>query len=211
MLHLFNPMNLSGTLNAFRLLFQPTLCLPHHKISSFDQLPIPLSQAFTKPQNGSTTTSKPPDIRAVILDKDNCFAVPKSNHIHPPYEKKFAELKAAYPGSRLLIVSNSAGTDSDPGGKEADLLERETGVAVLRHSTKKPGCHGEIMAYLRSKPDAGVSHAGQVAVVGDRLFTDMMLANLMGAHGVWVEDGVVSDRGLVSLSPRESNPPETVC
>ena len=189
-------MNISGTLNAFKLLFHPTLCLPHHKVSAFDQLPIPLTQAFKTKKN-------PPDIRAVILDKDNCFAVPHSNHIHPPYEKKFAELRKAYPGSRLLIVSNSAGTNSDPGFKDAEILERNTGVKVLRHSTKKPGCHGEIMAYLRNAPDAGVSHAGQVAVVGDRLFTDVMMANLMGAHGVWVEDGVVPDHGLVRMRPSQ--------
>lgn len=187
-------MNVSGTLNAFRLLLQPTLCLPHHKVSTFDQLPIPITQAL-RTRNGD----KRPDIRAVILDKDNCFAVPHENHVYPPYEKKFEELKKAYPGSRLLIVSNSAGTNSDPGFKEAEILERATGVKVLRHTTKKPGCHGEIMAYLRSAPDAGVSHAGQVAVVGDRLFTDVMMANMMGAHGIWIEDGVVPDHGLVRL------------
>lgn len=190
-------MNLSGTLNAFRLLFQPTLCLPQHKIQTFDQLPIPLSQAFAR-RTGNGTDSKHPDIRAVILDKDNCFAVPRENTVHPAYEKKFSELRDAYPGSRLLIVSNSAGTTSDPGYVEAEILERNTGVKVLRHSTKKPGCHGEIMAYLRDALDSGVSHPGQVAVVGDRLFTDVMMANMMGSHAVWVEKGPVPDHGLVS-------------
>ena len=190
-------MNISGTLNAFRLLFQPTLCLPHHRVSTFDQLPIPLSKALkSRSRNGD---EKPADIRAVILDKDNCFAIPKQNNVYPSYERKFEELRAAYPGSRLLIVSNTAGTGSDPGGKDAELIERTTGVKVFRHSTKKPGCHGEVMAYLRNAPDSGVSHAGQVAVVGDRLFTDVMMANLMGAHGVWIEDGVVPDHGLVGF------------
>ena len=40
-----------------------------------------------------------------------------------------------------------------------------------------------------------VTSASQVAVVGDRLFTDVMMANLMGAWGVWVRDGVVDARG----------------
>lgn len=197
-------MNVSGTLNAFRLLFHPTLCLPHHKVPTFDQLPIPLSQAFAHQY------PKKPDIRAVILDKDNCFAVPHTDEIYPPYQEKFSELRKAYPGSRLLIVSNTAGTGDDPDGKQAELLERNTGVKVLRHPTKKPGCHGEIMAYLRSAPDAGVSHAGQVAVVGDRLFTDVMMANLMGAHGFWIEDGPIPSRGLVrEISARP--PPRTRC
>lgn len=185
-------MNVSGTLNVLKLFTNPALCLPHHTVATFDQLPIPLSTAF-KAKDGE----KKPDIRAVILDKDNCFAVPKANHIHEPYRPKFEELRAAYPGSRLVIVSNTAGTASDKGYAEAELLEQRTGVKVLHHSTKKPGCHGDIMSYLRSAPDAGVTSPSQVAVVGDRLFTDVMMANMMGSYGVWVKDGVVPDHSLV--------------
>ena len=188
-------MNLSGTFNILRLFANPALCLPHHTIATFDQLPIPLSAAFA-PRNGE----KKPDIRAVVLDKDNCFAVPRQNHVHDAYKTKFNELRAAYPGCRLVIVSNSAGTGSDKDYAEADLLERNTGIKVLRHSTKKPGCHGEIMSFLRDAPDTGVTSASQVAVVGDRLFTDVMMANMMGSYGVWVKDGVVLDHGLVCIA-----------
>ncbi|KAI7369461.1 hypothetical protein KC336_g21007, partial [Hortaea werneckii] len=38
----------------------------------------------------------------------------------------------------------------------------------------------------------------QVAVVGDRLFTDVMMANLMGAHGIWIKDGVIEDHTIMS-------------
>ncbi|KAK5167656.1 uncharacterized protein LTR77_007355 [Saxophila tyrrhenica] len=186
-------MNISGTFNVLRLFYNPSLCLPHHTVSTFDQLPTPLSKAFPT-RNGE----KKPDIRAVVLDKDNCFAVPRQNHVSAQNVSTLEELKKAYPGSRLLIVSNSAGTNSDPGYAEAELLERNTGVKVLRHTTKKPGCHGEIMDYFRAAPDAGVTSASQVAVVGDRLFTDVLMANMMGAHGVWVKDGVVPDYGLLS-------------
>ena len=185
-------MNISGTLNVLRLFTNPTLCLPHHTVATFDQLPVPLSTAFAS-RNGE----KKPDIRAVVLDKDNCFAVPYENQIHEPYRTKFDELRKAYPGSRLLIVSNSAGTLTDKDYAEAKLVERNTGVEVLRHSTKKPGCHSEIMDHLRNAPDARVTSASQVAVVGDRLFTDVMMANMMGAYGVWVKDGVVADHGIV--------------
>lgn len=186
-------MNVSATVNVLRLFVNPSLCLPHHTIATFDQLPVPLSQAFIR--NGS---DKKPDIRAVVLDKDNCFALPKTNVIHPPYTTKFEELRKAYPGSKILIVSNSSGTNSDPGHVEADILERNTGVRVLRHSTKKPGCHSEIMEYFRSHPDTGVTRESQVAIVGDRLFTDVLMANMMGSYGVWIEKGVKQDYGLVS-------------
>lgn len=99
----------------------------------------------------------------------------------------------------MLIVSNSAGTGSDSGGKEARLLQKNTGVTVLHHSTKKPGCQTEILDYFRNAPDSGVTRPDQIAVVGDRLFTDVMMANMMGSWGIWVRDGVIEEKGLVSL------------
>lgn len=73
-------MNVSGTLNFFRLIREPSLCLPHHTVPTFSHLPVPLSQAFTR-KNGDEKV----DIRAVVLDKDNCFAIPKQNEVHKPY------------------------------------------------------------------------------------------------------------------------------
>jgi hypothetical protein len=75
-----NKMNVSGTLSFFRLFRDPSLCLPHHTVSTFNHLPIPLSRAFTKADG-----EKKVDIRAVVLDKDNCFAVPKENEVYKPY------------------------------------------------------------------------------------------------------------------------------
>lgn len=73
----------------------------------------------------------------------------------------------------------------------ARRLEKATGVPVLAHKIKKPGCGEEIMDYFREHPETGVKGPRDVAVVGDRLATDMMMANLMGCWGVWVRDGVV--------------------
>jgi phosphatidylglycerophosphatase GEP4 len=73
-------MNVSGTLSFFRLFRDPSLCLPHHTVSTFNHLPIPLSRAFNKADG-----EKKVDIRAVVLDKDNCFAVPKENEVYKPY------------------------------------------------------------------------------------------------------------------------------
>ena len=43
-----------------------------------------------------------------------------------------------------------------------------------------------------------ITSPAQVAVVGDRLFTDVIMANMMGAWSVWVREGVVPDRGVVT-------------
>lgn len=73
-------MNVSATLNAFKLLVRPAVCLPHATISTFNDLPIPISDAFQ-----SFTRGQQPDIKAVVLDKDDCFAVPNENVVHKPY------------------------------------------------------------------------------------------------------------------------------
>ncbi|KAK6533568.1 hypothetical protein TWF694_002506 [Orbilia ellipsospora] len=171
--------NLSATFNVLRLLYSPSLCLPHTVIPTFAHLPVPLEFPGQKS-----------DIRAVILDKDNCFAENNALEVYGPYKDKFEALKRAYPGNRLLIVSNSSGTVDDKDGKEAIQLSQALSVPVLRHNVKKPGCMDEIITHLRSCPDVNLESPSQIAVVGDRLFTDIMMANMMGAWSVWVRDGV---------------------
>ena len=100
----------------------------------------------------------------------------------------------------MLIVSNSAGTQDDPEGKEAKLLEQATGVKVFKHSTKKPGCGPEVFKYLRDFSKTRVKYPSHVAVVGDRLFTDVMMASTMGSWSIWIKDGVVENSGFVSGS-----------
>ncbi|KAL9603079.1 MAG: hypothetical protein Q9219_001443 [cf. Caloplaca sp. 3 TL-2023] len=185
-------MNVSATLNTLRLIAKPSLCLPQATVPTFGHLPIPLSDAFG--------TLKP-DIRAVVLDKDDCFAEPGENQVYKPFLDKFQSLHAAYPSPHLLIVSNSAGTTtSDPDGSHASLLSSETGVPVLRHSVKKPGCGSRIISHFLNAPGSRITSADQIAVVGDRLFTDVIMANMMGSWAVWVRDGVVENRNPVSPS-----------
>jgi HAD superfamily phosphatase (TIGR01668 family) len=107
-------------------------------------------------------------------------------------QEHFQRLREAYPGRKLLIVSNTAGALSlDPSGKLAATVEKSTGITVLPHSDKKPGCGAEIMAYFRKYPETGVTRPDQIAVVGDRLTTDVLMANMMGSYAIWVKDGVV--------------------
>jgi len=74
-------LNVSASLNVFRLIANPSLCLPHHTVPTFNHLPIPLSDAFVKDKDKKGRV----DIRAVVLDKDNCFALPKQNEVYKPY------------------------------------------------------------------------------------------------------------------------------
>ena len=98
-------------------------------------------------------------------------------------------------------MSNSAGTGDDPNGKEAEALEKATGVTVLRHSTKKPGCWPEVLRYFHNAPDAGVIRPSQIAIVGDRLSTDVMMASMMGSWSICVGP-VAKQRALVGVHAR---------
>ena len=97
-----------------------------------------------------------------------------------------------------MIVSNSAGTQNDPEGKEAKILEQATGVKVFKHSTKKPGCGPDVFKHLQAIPKIRVKHPSQVAVVGDRLLTDVVMASTIGSWSIWIKDGVVENNGFVS-------------
>ncbi|KAI5816281.1 mitochondrial PGP phosphatase-domain-containing protein [Pyronema omphalodes] len=166
------PLNLTATFTLLRALKNPSILVPHLTIPTFNQLPIPLFPGE--------------DVRAVVLDKDNCFAAPRTDVIWPEYEETYTKLRTHY-GDRLLIVSNTSGTRiSDATDHKAQTLSQNTSTAVLRHDTLKPGCSEEIFTYLKAR---GVTKPSQIVVVGDRVATDVVMASLMGARSVWIRDG----------------------
>lgn len=167
--------NVSATLNVSRLLTKPGLCLPHITVPSFDNITFPIK------------VNDNVEIKGIVLDKDNCFAKDKDDKVWPQYKETWAELQRSYPKEHILIVSNSAGTNDDIDYKQAEKLEHDTGVTVLRHPTKKPGCHEEILDYFKTK---GITSPLEIVVIGDRLFTDVLMANMMGSWGLWLSDGV---------------------
>lgn len=73
-------LNLSASLNVFKLIAKPSLCLPHATVLTFNDLPIPLNKVF------SSNGEKKVDIKAVVLDKDDCFAIPDQNDIYDDYK-----------------------------------------------------------------------------------------------------------------------------
>lgn len=124
----------------------------------------------------------PSNIQYVILDKDNCFARPHTTSVDPAYKDRFSKLVANQP--EIWILSNEAGdAKADPKGTMAAELEANTNVKVIKHSIKKPMCHEEIRKQLPCPPE-------NVLVVGDRLYTDVLFANLLGAQSVWIYPGL---------------------
>ncbi|RMD41943.1 hypothetical protein DV735_g3174, partial [Chaetothyriales sp. CBS 134920] len=131
---------------------------------------------------------------ALVLDKDNTLCPPETTELHPDYMAKIEALKASPEFSRnrhsILIVSNTAGsTPSAAHEAEAVLLERELGLDVLRQhpQRRKPLCGPDVLAHF--KKHGVTDNPAEIAVVGDRLATDVLLARDMGSWSIWCRDG----------------------
>ncbi len=77
-----------------------------------------------------------------------------------------------------MVLSNSAGSADDAGFVEAQRLEQLLGVPVLRHGAKKPAVQ---QALLRHFAGLAPQH---IAMVGDRLLTDVLMGNDMGCFTI---------------------------
>ncbi|RMZ76884.1 hypothetical protein DV738_g4748, partial [Chaetothyriales sp. CBS 135597] len=131
---------------------------------------------------------------ALVLDKDNTLCPPETTKLHPDYIAKIEKLKASpeFSSNRhsILIVSNTAGsTSSAAHEEEAVLLEKELGLDVLRQhpQRRKPFCGPDVLAHF--KRHGVTDNPAEIAVVGDRLATDVLLARDMGSWSIWCRDG----------------------
>ena len=84
---IYDKMNLSGTINAFRLLYAPKLARPHVILNQFNDLTFPLGRSIAANVKAIYGVDVPaPDIRAVVIDKDNCISLPHSLELWPAYK-----------------------------------------------------------------------------------------------------------------------------
>ncbi|KAI0090592.1 mitochondrial PGP phosphatase-domain-containing protein [Irpex rosettiformis] len=159
------PFNLPGTLVPLHLIFSPRLVLPSLVVQDIRQLDfIQLRKA---------------GYRGAVFDKDNCLTIPHKDQLVPELQEAWKECREAFGEGNVLIVSNSAGTKLDPGGIQAESVTYHLSVPVLRHKVFKPSysCISAIRNYFASLPKPVKDN--ELIVVGDRIFTDVVLANRM--------------------------------
>ncbi|KAJ2852284.1 hypothetical protein IWW36_000427 [Coemansia brasiliensis] len=165
--------NVAGLRSVWTLLVRPSLLLPDLAVRDIRSL------SFSDLHNKH-------NIRYLVFDKDNCLTAPYVDSIYPPYRRAWADCISEFSAQNILIVSNSAGTPDDSQYAAACKVEQELGVPVLRHHEKKPRCINEILAQFGNPPP----HT--VAVIGDRLATDVAMANMGGMVSIWVQNIVTS-------------------
>ncbi|KAL4788277.1 mitochondrial PGP phosphatase [Aspergillus varians] len=152
------------------------------------------------PQKGIT-------IRALVLDKDNTLCPAKTTsfpskiyaHLHLLRNSPTSPFNISSAPNSILIVSNRAGSHPRYELEALEIEERLAGlkIPVFRlpsgtkdgvSAEKKPFCGNEVLDWFRER--GVVQRADEIAVVGDRLGTDVLMAKEMGAWSVWCQDGV---------------------
>ncbi|KAJ7350636.1 mitochondrial PGP phosphatase-domain-containing protein [Mycena albidolilacea] len=157
------PLNIPGLLVPFQLVFNPRIILPNLVVKDIRHLDF--------------RALKEAGYCGAVFDKDNCLTLPHKDELVPELRDAWDECRQTFGEGNVLIVSNSAGCNSDTGGIQAESVKRRLQAPVLFHSTPKPGyaCIKAIQRYFSSlrtpvRPE-------QLIIVGDRVFTDVVLAN----------------------------------
>ncbi|KAJ6497545.1 mitochondrial PGP phosphatase-domain-containing protein [Mycena sanguinolenta] len=157
------PLNVPGLLVPIQLIFNPRIILPNLVVKDIRHLDF--------------RALKEAGYCGAVFDKDNCLTLPHKDELVPELQDAWDECRQTFGEGNVLIVSNSAGSNSDTGGIQAESVKRSLQVPVLFHSTSKPGysCIKAIQRYFSSLRDP--IRPEQLIVVGDRIFTDVVLAN----------------------------------
>ncbi|KAJ5832998.1 hypothetical protein N7474_001309 [Penicillium riverlandense] len=191
--------NLRGFNHAVHtLLKQPSQFLPHLTIPTLTYLPEENLGAHLV--NPSSKNTKTPTIRALVLDKDNTLCPPKTTTFPPQILTKLHSLRNSPTSAfkhphAILIVSNRAGShpsfESEVHELETQLSHQGIPIPVFRlpaGTEKKPFCGEEVVKWFREREV--IKSPNEIAVVGDRLGTDVLMAGMMGSWSVWCKEGV---------------------
>ncbi|OJJ64444.1 hypothetical protein ASPSYDRAFT_53948 [Aspergillus sydowii CBS 593.65] len=201
------------------LLSTPSQFLPHLTVPTFTHLPEaigPLLEAQYPPVSSNAGQQNEKDqqphqkgiaIRALIVDKDNTLCPAKTTsfpskiyaHLHSLRNSPTSPFNISSAPNSILIVSNRAGSHPRYEPEALEIEERLAGLKIpvfrLPPGTKdglavekKPFCGAEVLEWFRER--GVVQRADEIAVVGDRLGTDVLMAKEMGAWSVWCRDGV---------------------
>ncbi|KAG5645407.1 hypothetical protein DXG03_006231 [Asterophora parasitica] len=169
------PINIPGILVPFQLILNPRVVLPSIVVKDIRHLDfVALRKA---------------GYRGAVFDKDNCITLPHKDTLVPAIQHAWDECRNAFGEGNVIIVSNSAGTSLDPGGIQCESVTYNTGVPVLRHKSFKPAysCITNIRGYFSSLRYP--IRDDELIVVGDRIFTDVVMANRM--RGSKVSQGLL--------------------
>lgn len=112
-------------------------------------------------------------VRAVVTDLDNTLVEWRREHVAEEVAVWLLELKAK--GIKVCIASNTRHLS------RLDRLAEQMGILRVPGNAGKPGTNG-----LRRALHLMEVTAGETAMVGDQLFTDVLAGNRLGMYTVLV-------------------------
>lgn len=140
-------------------------------------------------------------LRGVVFDKDNTLTVPYGTEVDALVAPAVAACREAF-GPAVVVMSNSAGGPDDKDYAEASRVETALKLDVLRRRCKKPGGFEELLAWFRRLEGLGDVKTHELAMVGDRLVTDVVFGNMHGMLTVHVLPLTLRGDNPVALSVR---------
>lgn len=125
-------------------------------------------------------------VRVIVFDKDNTLTLTYVDELHASSRETIAGAISIFGAHGLAILSNSVGSCDDAGFAGATATEAALGLPVIRHELKKPSCLPEVLAHFEQTGRTAGLLPGQICMVGDRVLTDVLFANLAGMVSVLV-------------------------
>lgn len=111
-------------------------------------------------------------IKYVVFDKDNTITLPlKSNVYSSEIRKKLELFKSNFGKNNLGIFSNSIFSKKQ---REFINLTKNIDIPIIEHSLPKPYGSGSIFNHFNIKSSS--KNNKKIAIIGDRLLIDVLLA-----------------------------------
>ncbi|KAK0212444.1 mitochondrial PGP phosphatase-domain-containing protein [Desarmillaria ectypa] len=169
------PLNVPGLLVPLQLFWYPRVIVPS----------LIVKGAHTYIRQLDFPALRRAGYRGAVFDKDNCLTLPHKDELVPELKTAWQECRETFGEGNVIVVSNSAGTHLDAGGIQAESVSYHLNVPVLIHTTMKPSysCIAAIRKYYSSLPSPVEDK--ELIIVGDRLFTDVVLANRIRSWKGW--------------------------
>jgi phosphatidylglycerophosphatase GEP4 len=116
-------------------------------------------------------------VKYIVFDKDNTLTLPhKTKFANDEIELKLREFQKVFGNNNISILSNSAGSRDDKEYREAEEIEFNTQIRVIRHQYKKPNVYKEIKETFQLPLENNKGQNNKdICIVGDRLLVDIIM------------------------------------
>ncbi|KAI3649661.1 hypothetical protein MP228_005293 [Amoeboaphelidium protococcarum] len=159
-----------------RILFDPKILRPSAKIVS----PATIDTAAKwKQLFDSGVGVKARQNVILLIDKDNCWCHPRQDSVYEEYRQSFTAMKESF--ENVYWLSNTISLDP----QYRNTNKRFEGLEVIPVTAKKPACGEEVEKFLRTRHSD--FEQSQVVMMGDRVLTDVLMANDRGWKSILVQ------------------------